>query len=382
MEQMKVVPTARWTVTQPWRGLFGVLVTLGLALIITACFDMATYTGFAALLFISMVPVAVVMTLGLGGKYPPTEGWPQAWRGLGLTAFVYVIGLIGCFALLNFVSAGVAQPFSIIYLIATVCLIFYPIIAFGMWPLGKMSLPAKGFLTLIGAYVIMFFGFKLFNFSMLSYPTGVNPSPIGPVPFYAEGGPLAPFAAIAPMGPFAWESAYAFWFWMVAILLTFPLLGMWPFSKSPGLMKQPVMGIVVTLSCGALAALAYFIWVGVMKAEPIRFSHYGISYVFGILMVSTMLQNWPGGKLKQPLGGFVNVLLGIVIGIISFYAIGAFCSWHFGEAMVYPGNIFAVDTVMLGLTFPFWAMYLIFWDFWPLPPTPAPPGSQLEIGEV
>jgi hypothetical protein len=87
-------------------------------------------------------------------------------------------------------------------------------------------------------------------------------------------------------------------------------------------------------------------------------------------MIMIMFQMWPGRNLKPPVGGLVNVALAIGIGIIAFYGISAFCSWHFGEAFTYPNNWFSMANVMLGLTFPAWAAYAIFWDFWPLPPTP------------
>jgi hypothetical protein len=34
------IPKARWTVIQPWRGLFGVVVPLGVAFVVTPSFDM------------------------------------------------------------------------------------------------------------------------------------------------------------------------------------------------------------------------------------------------------------------------------------------------------------------------------------------------------
>jgi hypothetical protein len=370
MEQLKIEPTARWTVTQPWRGLFGVAVTLLVTLTITAIFDMDEYLGLFTLWVMAMVPLEIVMGLGWGGKYPPTEGPPQPWRGIALTAFMFLFGTLTCFALLNFMSAGVAQPFTNIYVIETVNVTFFAVIAFAMWPFNKMSLPAKGFLTLICVYLVMWAGLRLFNFSILSYPTGVNPSPIGAVPFYGENGPLAIFAGIAPSGPFGWESAMSFFFWMVLFLLVFTALDMWPFSQAPSLMKQPILGITLFITCGVCTGIAYIISVGVMKVEPLRFMLDGVCYLFGLLMIMIMFQMWPGRNLKPPVGGLVNVALAIGIGIIAFYGISAFCSWHFGEAFTYPNNWFSMANVMLGLTFPAWAAYAIFWDFWPLPPTP------------
>lgn len=378
MEELKLTPTAGWTVTQPWRGIFGLAVTLGFALTMTATFDIQTYLGFFTTLIMSNVPILVIMGLGWQGQYPPTEGLPQPWRAILLTTFLMLIGVLACLALVNFIGDGVAQPFINVQSIITVIVTFFLVIAFGMWPFGKMSLAARGFLTLILAYILAWLLLKLFNFSMLSFPQGINPSPIGAVPFYAEGGPLAPFAALAPMGPIIWESAIDFFLWMVLFLFVFVAVQMWPFHKFPKLMQQPVMGIVLTLSCAVLALIAHFIGVEVLKMTPLRFLLVGVSYLFGILMFILMFQMWPGRMIKSPVGGgFVNLLLAIVVAIIAYYTIRAFCGAHFDpKAFHHPNDVFAMANVMLGLTFPAWAAYAGLWDFWPLPPTPAPPGPQ------
>ena len=95
-----------------------------------------------------------------------------------------------------------------------------------------------------------------------------------------------------------------------------------------------------------------------MNIEPLKFLVIGISYIFGLLMLLTVFQTWPGSTMKQPLGGLVNSIIGIPLGIFGYYGILAFCNWHFGvKAMVYPNNMFAIGGVMLGITFPVWVLY-------------------------
>ena len=352
------------------------VITLAVTLGITSAFDMNTYMGIFTLWTMPTVTILLVMCLGWRGQFPPTGRLPRPLRGLALVAFQFAVGTAVYLLVRYLMSGGVPQPFSNVYEISTVIVIFFFLIAFGMWPFARFPRPLNGFLVIIASYLIMWAGFKLFNFSMLSFPTGVNPSPIGAIPFYADGGPMATFAALAPMGPFAWESALACWFWSVIFLLVFDALDMWPFHKVPGLMKQPVMGIVVTLSSLALSVIAFAIGVGAIKMEPLRFMLDGVCFLFGLLMLQMMFQSLPGRKLKQPAGGFLNVAISIIIGVIGFYIVQAFCNWHFGEAMQYPDNIFAIANIMLGLTFPAWAVYSTFFDFWPLPPTPPPPSDK------
>jgi hypothetical protein len=371
----ELVPKAKWTVTQPWRGLFGTAITLWVAFVIATAFDLQSFLGNFTLFLMSFVAIEVVIGLGWGGKFPSVEGWPQPWPGLFLSGFVIVVATLAYLTVNGFLGGGAAHPATNVLSICTVITTFFLVIAFGMWPFQKGSLPTKGLLTWLLAYVITYIIWHLFNFSLLSYPAGVSPSPIAAVPFYAAGGPLAALAAWAPTGPFAWESIFSFYFWALLFLFVFVHLGMWPFYKAPSLMKQPVMGIVVTITCLILSAIAYVISVQVLSIEPLKHLLNGICYLFGALFFLVMLQTWPGRTLSQPAGGFLNVVLSIGIAIIGFYAMQAFCQWHFGKAFAYPVNIFAMGNMMLGLTFPAWAAYGAFFDFWPLPPTPPPPGS-------
>ena len=112
-----------------------------------------------------------------------------------------------------------------------------------MWPFQKGSIPTRGFLTWLLAYVITYIIWHLFNFSLLSYPQGICPSPIAPVPFYAPGGPLGAPGRFCPDRAVRLGIYFSFYFWALLFLFVFVHLGMWPFCKSPSLMKQPVMGI-------------------------------------------------------------------------------------------------------------------------------------------
>jgi hypothetical protein len=168
----------------------------------------------------------------------------------------------------------------------------------------------------------------------------------------------------------------AYMLWIMVPMWILVHTGMWPISKFPRLMKQPIMGIVFTLICCVIGYVALKVGIDAMSIEPLKFLVIGISYIFGLLMLLTVFQTWPGSTMKQPLGGLVNAIVGIPLGIIGYYGILAFCNWHFGvKAMVYPNNMFAIGGVMLGITFPVWVLYTGFWDFWPLAPTPPPPDA-------
>jgi hypothetical protein len=363
----ELTPRAQWTLTQPRRGLFGFAVTFVIALIITVSCGIDSYLGLVSIWIMSMVPIQLVMTIGWGTKYPPSGSLPQPWRGLALTAFMFIVGTVFCYALLGFLAGNAPHPFPSNFVICCICLTVLATAAFDMWPFNKMSFPARGFLTLITVYIIIFFGIKLFNFSILSYPAGVNPSPIAPVPFYATGGPLAAFLHLVPQGPVAWESGLTFWLWVTFLTFAWVLLEFWPLNKSAKLMKQPTRGLIVFTVTAICAYVIYQFGVGVLQLEPLHLMYYGVCFAFGLLIILVLLQRWPGRLLKSPAGAFLNVGLAVVLAFLGYHAVTAICKWHFG-ALPYPNDIFARATFMLGLSFPLWVAYADFWEFWPLPP--------------
>lgn len=361
------IPRARWTRVQPWRGLFGFAVTFALSLVITANSGIDSYLGLLSLWIMSLVPLELVMTIGWGAKYPPTGSLPQPWRGLLLTAIMFLIGTAVCFAVLRFEGGGAAHPFTSAFAICCVVLAIVAAVSFGLWPFDKLCTPARGFLALIAVYVVVHYGIRLFNFSLLSYPEGLNP-PSGPAaPLFAAGGPLAAFEHLAPKGPVPWETALTVWLWVAFLTFTAAMLEFWPLSKVPGLMKQPAMGITVFACTLAGSLIVYRIGVGALGMEPLRLMYAGVSYAFGLLLILVLFQRWPGKLLPGPAGALLNVAAAVVIAYLGYHGVASVCSRYFGE-LVYPMNVFAPATFMLGLNFPLWVAYADLWEFWPLPP--------------
>ncbi len=396
-------PTASWTVTQPWRGIFGMLVCLGVAFAITTAFDMDAFAGVFTAWAICIVPIEVVVGIPwMGGKFPAGQ-FENPWKGIFIIIFMFMIATFAFLFITRFIGAAglmtshaPIHPLMNTWIIGVVITTFFGVIAFGCWPFHKMSLPAKGFLTLLAVYLIWTAGFRLISFDgVMVAPNLVLPfysiSPIfGPGLFAAVAGTptvmgpaVGNFMGVNPSGPIPWEAMLTFFFGMVVFLFVFVHLGMWPFSKFKSLMVQPILGIVLMIACFAGALITYAIMVWGMDIYPIKVMLYYICFAFGMLGIIFMFQMWPGRMWAGPVGGFVNLLVSAVLAIIAFYGIQGFCSMIFGpEYFVQTGNgylalgpsgWFAMANVMLALTFPAWAVYGPVFDFWPLPPTPAPP---------
>lgn len=372
----ELMPKAQWTYRQPWRGLFGFIVTFAIVLVITVSCSIDTFLGLLSVWIMSMVPLELVLTLGWGGKYPSTESLSQPWRGIALTIFMFIVGTAICFATLGFLSGGRAHAYTNALAICCVVLTVVATASFALWPFNKMSVPARGFLTLIAVYAIVYFGIKLFNFSVLSYPAGVNPS-AGTAPFYGAGGPLAAFEGLVPKGPIPWETALTCWLWVAFLTFSSVMLGFWPLSKFPRLMKQPMMGIIVFAFACVGSLMVYRVGVGVLRMEPLHLLYTGVSYAFGLLIILVLFQGWPGTTIRGPVGSFLNIALAIVIACLGYYGVDAICKWRFGN-LPYPLSVFAPATFMLGLNFPLWVAYADLWEFWPLPSAAAVSASAVQ----
>jgi len=379
------VPTASWTVTQPWRGVFGMLVCLGIAFGISSAYTMNEFMGLFTAWAICIVPIEVVVGIPWGGKYP-AEKFDNPWRGFLIILFMFFVATIALLFITRYIggggvmhTVGPIHPLMNVWIIGVVITTFFGVIAFGCWPFQKMSLPAKGFLTLLAVYLIWTAGFRLFNFDYIMLDPGFH------IPAYIHGGVFESLAGVNPSGPIAWESGLTFFFGMVVFLFVLVHLGFWPISKFKSLMVQPMMGVATFIFCFIGAFITYAIMVWGMDLYPIYVMTLYVAYAFGMLGILFMFQMWPGRLWKGPTGGFINLLLAAVLAIVAFYGIRGFCSMTFGPEWFYasaaghgylqmgPDGWFSMANVMLALTFPAWAVYGPVFDFWPLPPTPAPP---------
>ena len=366
--------SADWAKRHPGRGIFVLIVTFIMAFIITSSFDIEMYTGFFGYLAMSCVGMLVVLGAMWKGRSLPVGNIPQPLSGMAMGIFAFIWGTLLCYGLINFIGGGVLHPFVALHTIMSIVTMFFIFLGFNFWPFNKLSPPAAGFTYIITSYTIAFCLIQLFDFSLVSYPLGVYPSPIDPVPLYAVGGPLEIF--FAPTGPFPWEHGITYTLCSLVFLWVFAIMGMWPFSNFK--LEQPVFGVAVTVSCLVLGYIAFNIGVYQLHIEPLHLMSYAIGAIFGILITLTIFQTWPGRTMKGLAGGIFNLALSLVLGAVGYIIVQAFCMWHFGETMVYPDGLNAINTMMLGLLFPIWAAYGDLFEFWPLPPLAPPDDGPVE----
>jgi hypothetical protein len=360
--------SAAWTLAQPWRGLFGLAVCFAVVLGITSGFpDMGGFpltpsAGFLGLMFVwavACVSPEVVMGLIWRGTWP-AEKLENPWRGLALTAMMFILGTLALWWTRQFVGGGDITPILHHYLIMTVVITLFLVVAFQAWPFaGRFSVPTAGFMVLAATYLILLAIYRLWDWGA-----------------FAD----SPWAGIAPRGPFNPDSAVTFGVMTAFFLFVFVMLDMWPLTKFPSLMKQPILGLTIVALC---ILMSYISWNIMHRAMDM--AHYEVLIklpivgLFGIFIVLPMFQTWPGRKWAQPTKGVVNLIFAAVLAIVMFFAVRALGSMFTGVPFTgaeaaYPVNYLWMATFMLGLVFPAMFVYGPFFDFWPLPPTPPPPG--------
>ena len=275
----------------------------------------------------------------------------------------FVMGTLALWFTLYFIGGGQITPIYQHYIIMTVVVCLFLIVAFGGWPfMGRVSVAATGFWVLILTYFITLAVFMLWGF---------------------KGAPFE--ANIIPAGPFNPDSAVTFGVMMVMWLFVFVLLDMWPLYKAPAIMKQPWLGIILLVLTTVLSIITWAItsWVMGMAQYEILIKVVIVT-LFGFFIVLPMLQTWPGRKWGQPVKGIVNIIVAIILAVIMYFIVKAlgqmFTGAPFGvppgaEGSAYPADYLWMATFMLGLVFPAMFCYGPMWDFWPLPPTPPPPGQ-------
>jgi hypothetical protein len=151
------------------------------------------------------------------------------------------------------------------------------------------------------------------------------------------------------------------------LMLCFEL---WPLSKRPALMKQPVLGLIWTASVLGIGAASLFIGEGLFGMDaPLFMVRVPIPFVFGTIIVMNMFQNSLFARFSQPLRGLLNAAAAAVIGVVLARLFGALAPILSGPiASGPPGYTFEIwlASALLAVTFPFLIIFAELFQFWPL----------------
>jgi len=340
---------------QPVLGIAASAVVMAIAIGFISLFDLPTFNGWVSFVALCFIPMSIVAGITWGATPPFAPGLRQPARGLVLLVTTAVVALLVAYLIIHQVIGEDRVPPGPIpthYAIIAVVWTFWMAIMMGGWPVTavvKPSLPA-GLGVLVVSYLVTYAVFRVFfNYDFL------------------QGTPV--YLASAPRGMYMAILALVFCVTHVAAMFLVLLFDLWPFTSSPGVMKQPVLGIVWTLTTLVIVSIAMYVGVSAMGMDPMVFlTRVTVPFIFGSIMVLNMFQNSLFASMTQPAKGMANTVTAIVLGVGLAMLYGRLGPAVIGPLVSGPPSYdyeIWLANALLGITFPLLVFEAVYFDFWP-----------------
>jgi hypothetical protein len=344
--------------TQPVLGIVASAIVIAISVTFIALWDFGRFIGWVSFFALSFIPLEVVTGVIWGGKPPFLARLGQPARGLTMLLVTLAAGAVVSQIVYRTLGASQGEPgpmlafFSICVIVTT----FFWTIAFGGWPFTAIvaNRTAAGLLTWLGCYAV---GLAVYwvcsDFAFLR----------GTPAYVAEADPGGLFPA--------WNVVV---YYMTALVVLFAWLAfdLWPLTRRPGLMRQPVLGAVLTGGALAGGYALYYAGVRLLDIQTVEFLlRVPIAVIFGIILVLNMCGNALFAS-PQPVKGALNLITAAVVG--SVLLIGYQQLQPLLSGPVPPGppevqrELFQVWTAnaLLSVTFPLLVFCAAYFEFWPL----------------
>lgn len=349
------------TLKQPAAGIIATILMVVLALAFVSLFTFPVFTGWVVYFLLCVIPMQIVVAVLWGANPGFVAASPQPAKGLVLTLTTLAVGVV--VAAVCFVTIGgrVSPPTPMLAMcsIVSVVITFWAAIMWGGWPFtGVIKHPiAAGLVMLVAAYVVNYILFRVF-FSYL----------------FMQGAPVY-VAAQDPQGLFPAWHALVFYLSCLAAMFLLVNFDLWPLTTRPGIMRQPVLGLVWTLAVLAIGGAVFYIGVVVLRMDPVGFMvRVPVPFIFGTIVVQNMLKGSLFAGRTQPLKGVLNVVAVIVVGESLSWMYGRLAPIVTGEVRPGPPSYdfeIWLASALLSVTFPLLIFYAEFFQFWPLQGTAA-----------
>jgi hypothetical protein len=299
----------------------------------------------------------IVVAVNWGCKLPEFAArQSQPMKGVLLTLVTVLAGICVSVTYLSLAGGNITPPTPMLAqcTIVSVVVTFWASIMWGGWPFRAWirNPVAAGIVQVIACYAVNFGLFRIFfNYEFMK-----------DTPVYV--------ASLDPHGLFNAWSALVFYVTALAVMFLMLHFELWPITLSPGLMKQPALGLVWTAIALILAASIFCLGINVVGTDVVRFLvSVPIPFIFGTIIVLNMLQDSLFAKWKQPMKGLLRAAAAALIGtgLAWFYeAVAGIVTGklHSGPP-AYDFEIW-LASALLGVTFPFLIIASAFFDFWPI----------------
>jgi hypothetical protein len=344
-------------VKQPALGITASFLVIAVSLGFIALFTFPIFANWVAFLTICFIPMQIVISVTWGGKHPAfAAARPQPAKGILLTLLALAVGVVVAVAHFFTVGGGVnpPPPMLAMCIIASVIITFCLAIIWGGWPFTTLikNPVAAGLTMLVACYLINYLLFRL----LFSYG-------------FMRGAPVY-VASLDPHGLFNAWNVLVFYVTVIAVMFVSLNFDLWPFTQSPVLMRQPLLGLVWTITSLVLGGLAFYIGVYLLKMDVVSFMvRVPIPFVFGTIIVLNMMHGSIFGKLAQPVKGLLNAIASAAIGSVLALIYGALAPLVTGKVNPGPPSYdfeIWLASALLAVTFPFLICYAEFFKMWPL----------------
>ncbi|WJG09561.1 hypothetical protein [Aliiglaciecola sp. LCG003] len=339
-------------------SIFWVLaLTFSLVYFANQYFGQDFFVGWVSLAFMCATPFQIVQAIVWHNSIPKvvtTVGQPL--KGLIMTAMFCVASLIVTTILYFTIGQGILSPILIHFVIQSVVVSLFVVIAFGCWPMTQFFTHpiALGIATLVYCYVLnlaLFMIFYDYHF-------------FAELPFYPH--------SLDPGGLFNGITALTFAVTCASVLMVVTMFDLWPAALLVNSDKQPQLGLVVTIQILILTFLVYYLFVNILAMDPMDFMVKGpVCIIFGTFLVQNMMQFQLFSNLQQPLKGVLKSGICFVGAFIMYQLYQFILPLMVGETLIagpergYAKEIW-IATAMLGITFPVINFVSGGFDFWPV----------------
>jgi hypothetical protein len=341
---------------QPVLGIVATFIVMGVSLGFISLFDWLTFGGWVSYSLMCTVPMTIVIGVFWASERSVfTTARRQPLRGGVLLLVAAAVGLVVGVVQFFTVGGGVSPSLPMLAqcVIGSVVVTFWISIMWGGWPfvLIQNKLVA-GFSLVVGCYIVNYVLFRIF----FDYA-------------FLRGSPLY-HTELDPKGVFDAWSATVFYVTCLGIMFLMLHFDLWPLTRFPSLLKQPVLGLAWTVIALVLGAATFTIGTRVLGIDaPIFLVRAPVPFIFGTIIVLTMLDGSLFAQHSQPVKGMCSALTALVVGTVFTLIYGALASTVTGAVLsgppAYDFEVW-VASALLAVTFPFLAFYADFFQMWPL----------------
>lgn len=341
---------------QPATGILATIPVIAISLAFVHWFTFPVFASWVAFYTQCTIPMQIIVGITWGCRLPEFAAQQhQPMKGLLLTLITVVAGIIASVVLLAIPGGSITPPTPMLMhcTIVSVAITFWISIMWGGWPFRPriQNTLASGIAQLAASYIVTYILFRaFFNYDFMKQ-----------APVYV--------ASLDPHGLFNAWSALVFIVTALSVMFLMLHFELWPLTRWPAAMKQPVLGLVWTAIALIVAAGVYRVGINVYGMDTVQFMvTVPISFIFGTIVTLNMLEGSLFKSRKQPIKGLLSSAAAVLI--------GTGLSWLYQSlAAIVTGRLHSgppsydfeiwLASALLAVTFPFLIISAVFFDFWP-----------------